>query len=145
MEDVFRFLAAEREENRKQMLEMVAELKKPTAREQKKIDEEDARYLRAEQEKRALALIEIQRRENNQKNCPHVRVHAGTKAISHTWRGQVHTPDGQDPYWIPVCTQCLTTLPKIKATPNQVREGLNLNQYTGVTLEGLLKLAQQVA
>lgn len=121
----------------KQMAEAIKEIKKPTEAEQKKLDKEE-KELRAKQELRfKMQKAEIDSREARKQNCPHGTAHPGNGSFSHAWRAQVNTPAGEEPYFIPMCTQCQTQLPKILATPDQVRNGVNLNAYPGLTMKGL--------
>ncbi len=126
-----------------QLKEFAKELKKPTDREQAKIDEEEARTKRATIERIELAKAEEQRKKNQQNNCGHVRYHPLTGTGGHLWRAQTYTPKGVAPYMVPICLGCNMEGPKIPATADMLREGVELHKYPGITLEALNKWAEQ--
>ena len=130
-------------DNREQMMEFAKELRKPTEREQRKIDEEDKRLERAQSERLALAKAEVQRRENNRLGCPHARINQATGVSRHMWRAQVHAPTGVQPYAVPTCQMCQTQTGKIPASPDMLTQGVNLDQYAGLTYDALTKWAEQ--
>jgi hypothetical protein len=124
-------------------MEAIKELKKPSEREQRKLDEDDARVARAQKECLELAKADVTRREMNARGCGHVRTHPGTGVTKHLWRAQVHTPAGKQPYFMPTCQGCQTQIGPIPATADMLREGVNLDQYPGITAEALKTWAEQ--
>lgn len=144
MKDVFDIISQMNDDNQKNILLAIQEMKKPTEAEQKKIDAENAK-LKSQQEARLkLAQADEQRKEMRSRSCSHSTVHPGTGVVKHAWRAQVHTPDGEPAYFVPTCMQCWTQGPKIKATMDQVKNGVNLDQYVGIDLERLKLWAQQM-
>jgi Zn finger protein HypA/HybF involved in hydrogenase expression len=143
MEALKLIIAQMSESNREQMMAFAAELKKPTAMEQKKLDEEEARIKRAQTERLELSKAEVERKRLAALGCGHIRVHPGTGVVKHLWRAQVHTPAGQEPYFVPTCQGCHTQTGKIPASMDMIRNGVNLDQYPGLTKEALDKWALQ--
>lgn len=146
MEQAFELLAKMNESNQKGFLEAIKELKKPTEQEQKKIDEENARTLQRVKSAALQAKMAEEQRERIAKTCPHGTYHPGTGAFTHQFRAQIHSPFGEKPYFQPRCTQCGTTVKgKIYATPDQMQNGINLDQYKGIDLARLQAWADQSA
>lgn len=144
--DALKTILAQLNENQTaQLKEFAAELRKPTAREQKKLDEEEARVVRTQNERLALAKAQIDAKAANARACGHIRVHPGTGVTKHLWRAQVHTPAGQTPYFVPTCQGCLTQTGRIPATTDMLRDGVNLDQYPMLTEQDLRKWAEQYA
>lgn len=143
MEALKEILAAMNAQNREQMMDFARELKKPSEREQRKLNEEDARIARANEEQLSLAKAEMARRENNRLNCPHARVNTATGVSRHMWRGQVHAPLGVQPYTVPTCQMCQTQVGRIPVTPDMMMNGVNLDQYVGLNYDALVKWSEQ--
>lgn len=124
-----------------QMLELVAkmaqEMRKPSEREQRKLDKEDALIRRNEEESLQRAKSEIESREAKKRGCPHTMTHPATKVTWHRWVAQVHTPSHRKPYFVPLCQQCGTQLPEIAATQAMLTEGVQLDQYPTLNMETL--------
>jgi len=124
-----------------QMLEIVAkmgaEMRKPSDREQQKIDKEDAQIRRQQEERQQLAKSEMESREAKKRGCPHTMTHPATKVTWHRWVAQVHTPSHRKPYFVPLCQQCGTQLPEIAATQAMLTEGVQLDQYPTLNMETL--------
>ena len=143
MQEVFELISKMDESRHAQMLEFAKELKKPTEREQKKIDEEEKRYQAQQKARLAQAQAEEQRKKMSAERCPHATVHPGTGVVRHAWRAQVHAPAGEKPFFVPTCQICWTQAPRILATPDMLTQGVNLDQYTGIDFERLKKWAEQ--
>lgn len=137
MADVFQIIAKMSEENQKNTLLAIQEMKKPSAEEQVRLDEERARLKQRHESAAKLAMAEEEGKRNRMNSCPHGTYHPGTGAFTHQWRAQVHTPHGEKPYFRPTCTQCGTQLEKILATPEQMQNGVNLDQYKGIDVARL--------
>lgn len=137
IDQVLELLNHQSEENQKNLLLAIQELKKPTAEEQLKIDKEKAKLKERVLAAAKLAQAQEKAKDNAAKFCPHGTTHSGTKAFTHQWRAQVHTPDGEKPYYIPRCTQCGSTWArwvgasneKILATSDQLQNGVNMDQW----------------
>ena len=143
MEALKAILAQMSESNREQMMEFAKELRKPTEREQRKIDEEDKKIKSAQLERLELAKADEQRKLMNARGCGHVRTHPGTGVTKHLWRAQVHTPDGRAPYIMPTCQGCQTQIGPIPATAQMLREGVSLDQYPTINEQALRTWAEQ--
>ncbi len=143
MEALKVILAQLNESNREQMMEFARELKKPSEREQRKLDAEDAHFAKAQKERLNLAMADEQRRENRRKNCSHVSRHEGTGQSIHLWRAQTHTPLGVTPYIVPTCSNCFTQTPKIPATTDMLTNGVNLHKYPTLTYESLIQWSER--
>lgn len=120
-----------------QFMELVRELRKPSESEQRKLDKEDEQIRRANEARLEQGKAEMQRKEMMKRGCQHATFNQATKVASHTWRAQVHTPHGKSPYFVPLCEQCHTTLPKIKANPVMLTDGVNLHNYPTLTMQEL--------
>ena len=145
MQALAQILAQMSEKQGENFLAAIKELKKPTPTEQKKLDDEEARIKRSQNEKLELAKAQMAAKAMNARACGHVRTHPGTGVTKHLWRAQVHTPDKQTPYFVPTCQGCLTQVGKIPATTDMLRNGVNLDQYPMLTEEALRKWAEQYA
>lgn len=127
-----------------ELLKTVVEAaRKPNEYEQKKIDVEQAREKVRLAQKKQMSEAEVARREGIKRNCPHGTAHPGNGTFKHTWRAAVLTPAGEKPYFLPMCEQCQTQLDKIYATPEQVREGVELHKYQGLTVEYLERWSRE--
>lgn len=144
MEQVFELISKMNEQNQQNMLTAIAEMKKPSAREQAEIDAKEKRVAEQQKARIQLAQSEERRKELNRLGCPHSTFHPGTGVRKHSWRAQVHTPAGEKPYFKPTCTQCWTQGPKILATPDMLTNGVNLDQYADIDLARLEAWAKQV-
>jgi hypothetical protein len=116
MKDVLEIIRLQSEENRKAMLDFAVELKKPTAEQQKKIDEDKARLEKQRQERVYEAKIEEESRTSAQSRCAHVK-----KDGKPAWGGGVNG----DGYVRPMCTQCFKIMPEIKAPMEWIQSGVN--------------------
>lgn len=137
-EQLTAILKAINESADERMIRFAQELKKPSAEEQAKIDKDKAKLKERILASAKLAEAEEKGRVNAAKFCPHGTTHSGTKAFTHQWRAQVHTPDGEKPYYVPRCTQCGSTWdrwvgasnPKILASAEQLQSGVNMDQWS---------------
>lgn len=154
MEEVMKLVAVLAEKmNEKQhenMMAAIAEMKKPSEREQKELDAKDERIRQAQESRRQIAKAEEERKRLNALGCPHASYNPASGTTRHTWRAQVHTP-GRDkegnpikPYFVPTCQMCHTQLPKILATTEMLTGGVNLDQYVGLDIDRLKKWAEQM-
>lgn len=139
MEDVFKLIAQMSADQQENMMKFAAELKKPTAREQAEIDRKEAEIKRRQEERLKLAKAEEDRKKNMALGCVHATYHPGTGVTRHAWRTQVNS----DGYFRPTCQICQTQLPRIKATPDMLLNGVNLDQYMGLDADKLRKWAEQ--
>ena len=144
MEALAKIMAQMNEQQGANFLEAIKELKKPTEREQRKLDEEDAKIARAQKERLEMGRAEVHRKEMNARSCGgHVRVHPGTGVTRHLWRAQVHMPAGREPYIMPTCMNCQTQVGPIPASMEMIRNGVSLENYPALTEEALRKWAEQ--
>lgn len=96
------------------------ELRKPTEFEQEKIDKELALRKQKLEARIRQAKIDEDVREMKRLGCSHTMPNG-----RHTFRGQVNS----DGLITPICTICLTEFPKIKATQDQISNGVNFEAY----------------
>ncbi len=153
MEQVLQMMAAMSKDNRESLIEAIKELKKPSPEEQAKLDKDRAKLLERVTSAAQLAKAQEEGKKNTARFCPHGTTHPGTKAFTHQWRAQVHTPSGEKAYFIPRCTQCGSTwnmlpeydLPsgKIPASNDQLQGGVGLDQYGERDIERLFSWAAQ--
>lgn len=115
---------------------VISETKKPNEWEQLKIDKERALESRRHSQAMELARAEEEAKAARKRTCPH------NNGKSHTWVAQVMSPKGEEPYFIPTCQRCLTQLPRIKATQEQVTQGVNLNLYKTLDMAALEKWSE---
>jgi hypothetical protein len=143
MEDVFNLIGKMDENNQKNLMAAIAEMKKPTAVEQEKLDKEAAKVKNQQEMRLKLAKAESDRKIMNARACGHVTVHQGTGVVKHAWRAQVHTPHGEKPFFVPTCQICWTQTPKILASPDMLTNGVNLDQYSQIDFDILKNWAKQ--
>ena len=113
---------------------LVAELRKPTDMEQKKLDDE-----RLSLQKRAMMAVQAAKQKEAQDNakrasCPHKDRNGIT-----CFNGQV-TSDGR---WAVFCNRCGLPSPRIKATAEERMSGINIRSWENLTYEGLNQLYKQ--
>jgi len=137
LEAVMRIIAQMNADNQQNMLSAIAEMKKPTEREQKKLDAEELKLQQHQTSRIKLAQAEEDRKRMQASSCAHATTHPGTGVTKHCWRAQVHTPHNEKPYFVPTCTQCFTQLPHILATTEMLTQGVNLDQYAGLNIDVL--------
>lgn len=137
MKAIFELIAQMDANNQKNILLAIQEMKKPTEREQKEMDEKDKKIRQHQEARVKLAQSEEERKRLQALSCPHSTTHPGTGVTKHTWRAQVHTPDKEKPYFVPTCMKCLTQLPKILASTEMLTQGVNLDQYAGLDIQAL--------
>lgn len=119
------------------MVKFAQEMKKPSPEEQAKLDREKAKLVERTLAAAKVAQAEEQGKMNSAKYCPHGTTHKGTGVFKHQWRAQIHTPDGEKPYYIPRCTQCGSTWdrvfglssPKVLANSSQLKEGIGMDEW----------------
>src|SRR5580765_4329712 len=68
------------------MLKAIAEIRKPSAEEQAKLDQEFAKRKERAAAAVKLAMAEEQGKENAARSCPHGTTHKGTGVFKHQWR-----------------------------------------------------------
>lgn len=141
--DVLALIKQMNEDNQRNMISAIQEMKKPSAREQKDLDEKEARIVQHQKARLNLAKAEENRKIMQRKSCQHGTTHAGTGVTSHQWRGQIHTPSHCDPYFLPTCTQCGSQLDPVRATTEMLTQGVNLDLYKAINLDVLLKWGEE--
>lgn len=119
---------------------LVEEMRKPTPEQAAKLDDDRKKAERKLADRLNNARAEEQAKEMRKKYCPHGSVTAAG-VLKHTWRAQVNA----DGYFRPMCEQCQTQLPKIKATQYQIQNGLDLHRYAGLDVKTLEKWAEESA
>ena len=151
LDQVLQLLNKQSEENQKNLLLAIQELRKPTPEEQAKLDKEHAKLKERAASAVKLAMAEEQAKTNAARNCPHGTTHAGTGVFKHQWRAQIHTPAGEKPYYLPRCTQCGSTWdrvyglssPKIPATTEQIGNPIDMDQWSMRDIERVVEWARQ--
>lgn len=136
IEDVLTLISTMNEKQQENMMKFASELRKPTDIEQAKLDKEREALEAKMQRRIAAARAEAQGKEMAKLGCTHTMPNG-----RHTWRGQVN----QDGYIRPICLRCPTVLPPIKATPEQIKEGVNFEQILSIDLAMLELAAQKTA
>lgn len=113
-------------------LEAVKEMKKPDPDEQAKRDAEKERKRVHREHAISMAKRAEADKLARQAGCSHARPDG-----KHNFRAQVNS----DGHYRPFCSYCLLTLPPIKATDEQSRDGLAMEKWQNVTVEGLKRMA----
>ena len=142
IEAVLKLIGQMNADNQQNMIAAIAEMKKPTEREQKKLDAEEVKIVQHQKSRIALAHAEEDRKASLRRNCAHATTHPGTGVTKHTWRAQVHTPANVKPYFVPTCTQCFSQLTPILASTEMLTQGVNLDQYAGINMDVLTNWAK---
>jgi hypothetical protein len=152
MEQVFQLIGRMDENNQKNMLLAIAEMKKPSAIEQEKLDKEAAKLKTMQENRLKMAQAQERAKELSMAGCRHATINPATGVAKHAWRAQVHTPKDEKPYFVPICliNQCQIkdehgNALRILATPDMLTQGVNLDQYAGLDLDALKRWAQSQA
>lgn len=132
MEEVFRLISTMNEQQQANLMLFAKELKKPTEIEQAKLDEERRKLEQKTRDRIEAARLEEESKERKKYGCSHAMPDG-----KHTWRGQVNS----DGFIRPMCTICTTILPAIKATHEQLTNGVNFEAYRDIDVEKLEKWA----
>jgi hypothetical protein len=117
-------------ENNRTMMDAVAKLREPSDEEKEKKAKEQQLKLQTAEEMRAAALAIEEDKAMRRANCPHAIVHPTNGTRMSAWRGQVNA----DNCYRPTCTICLTEMPRIPASTDEIRGGVNLNLYVSATI-----------
>lgn len=121
------------EQQKETLIELAAQLRKPTELEQRKLDQErDSIRKRAEMSVAAAKQHDLQQGAK-QSRCPHADKNGITTFVSQVYG---------DGFWKPFCARCQLQLPAIKATHEEEMGGINLRTWENVTEAGLRQLAQ---
>ena len=112
--------------------ELIRTLKEPTDEQKEQKAIELARKKEHARQSQLMAEQELQNRLAVQRACNH------RNERYHTWVGQV-TGDGNA---VAICQQCREDF-RWKATEDQLRQGLNLLEYRGLTRDHLLQWEKQ--
>lgn len=114
--DVMAILQQQNEQNQKNLIEAVKELKKPTEAEAKKLAEEQARREKNAESAAKDAKRAHERERAQQAACSHKKGDGSTR-----WGGQVNG-DGKVRFF---CNGCFETLPAVTAPQEWVTNGVN--------------------
>lgn len=143
IQDVISLITQMNAQNQTSLIEAVKELKKPNEFEQAKLDKERLQLQKKAEDHVKFGRIEENKKIMRLKNCQHSRFNPSTKISNHLWRAQVHDGDQGKPYFIPLCQECLTDLPKIYCSQDQIKEGVGLDRYPSLNVDVLLTWAEQ--
>ena len=116
------------------MTALIAESKKPTLLEQRKIDEEEAQRVKLNKMRVEAARQEMAIKEARKAGCPHKDPRG-----KHTFRAQVNS----DNCIRGICQICHTEFGPIRASQHQIANGVGLENYKDLTLEKLNQWAVQ--
>ena len=133
MEQMFKMLSQLNKEQSETFMAAIKELRKPTEAEQEKMDKEKALAKQKLENRILAAKADEQGKAMRKAGCSHSMPDG-----KHTWRTQVN----QDGYFRPLCVVCNTVLPPIKATLEQIKEGVNLESYKSIDMAMLEKWAE---
>lgn len=122
-----------------QTLEAVREIKKPSEREQRKLDEE-LKIERQNRVRKVRETVEIERVERvKQFHCQHIKAAEGVHERAHAFRGQVNN----DNCCRPLCVRCFKSFPAFKVSDEQLKSGMNLGAIKDLTAEILYRAHMQ--
>lgn len=124
------------QQQREGTLELAEALRKPTELEQKKLDEERVQRIK----RQAMSVAAAKQKEASElalqalcRSEGHANPNGGTR-----FRAQVNS----DGYFVPVCMKCHIQLPRVKATAEEIQNGVMLGNYKGLTEDALRQLAR---
>lgn len=118
--DVLDLLKQINKDNQENLKSAIAEMKKPTAAEQAKLDKENALLARKAEIRRAEMILEEKNRKEAQAACQHKKKSRNGAFVS-AWGGQVNS----NGYWYPLCTVCQMIGPEVKAPVEWLTGGVN--------------------
>lgn len=133
-EQFLEFMAMMQKENREAMIEAIKEFKKPDEYTAAKQEEQRKRELEERVNRMRSGIAEERARRQTQFNCKHIKSSFGIKNPDHAFMGQVNS----DGFFRPICGRCQKTFPKMKATDEQIRNGLGLNNVPNLNAKVLL-------
>lgn len=124
----------------KALLQLLLEEKGKELKEQKQKEDEIALQRKSQIEGEVAAAREQNERNKHRRDqCdgsggpPHQTLNPANGNKRSAWRGQVNS----DGTFSPVCCKCLMVMPKIKATDEQKKEGVNLGGYVELSVVAL--------
>lgn len=145
--EAMQLIAAMGEQNKAAMVEFAKEIRKPTPKEEREEEENRKKEERIRQNR--LTQLENAKKqalaeEARLTSCSHAFYNPATKITNHAWGGQVSTPAGQNPYFIPICGICKYQLKdehgnllKFPATMDMITGGVNLDQIPYLDVDKL--------
>lgn len=120
--------------NQESLLEAMRVLKEPDAYTKEKQEKQRARELEHRVNRMKDAVSEERRKRLNWFVCSHIKLAEGVMKQSHAFVSQVNN----DMHFRPICCRCQRTFPKVRATDEQIRNGVSLKSIQGMTAEILL-------
>jgi len=128
------FMQLMMKENREATLAAIQEFKKPDEYTQQQQEEKRKREREERVNRMRGAIAEERGRRQQQFSCLHLKTAHGIKNPDHSFMGQVNN----DGFFRPVCGRCQKTFPKMRATDEQIRNGLALNNVPNLSAKVLL-------
>jgi len=116
-----------------QTLEAVREMKKPSAREQEKLDKEIEQENKRRVARAKEAVQDERARRTSQFYCSHVKTAEGVLQRDHAFRGQV----SNDNCCRAVCIRCTKVFSPFKVTQENMKSGMHLENLKTLTAESL--------
>jgi len=132
IQDILALMQRMNEDSDNRMMKAISEMKKPTAAEQKKLDDEEKRLARQREIRRSEMIIEEKSRLGAQQACMHKKK-SRTGSFVSAWGGQVNS----DGYWHPVCTVCQKVGPEVKAPQEWLMGGVNAQDADNVIMANM--------
>lgn len=133
-EQFMEFMRMMMEENRSATLEAIKEFKKPDEYTLQKQEEQRKRELEQRVTRMQSSIAEERASRLRQFSCQHLKTSHGIKNPDHAFMGQVNN----DGFFRPICGRCQKTFPKMRATDEQIRNGLALNNVPSLSAKVLL-------
>lgn len=126
------------EGNQQNLIAAMKELKEPDEYTKEQQQKQRARELEHRVNRMKDAVSEERRNRTNWFRCSHIKEAEGVMKQSHAFVSQVNN----DMHFRPICCRCQRTFPKVRATDEQIRNGMSLKTVQGMTAEFLLKWHQ---
>lgn len=128
------FMRLMMQENREATLAAIQEFKKPDEITRQKQEKQQQQELENRISRMQSSIAEEREQRKRRFACPHLKTAFGIKNPDHAFMGQVNS----DGFFRPICGRCQKTFPKMRATDEQIRNGLGLNQVPNLSARVLL-------
>jgi len=129
-EQMLTMFAKMQEGSNKNLLEAMKVLKEPDEYTKEQQEKQRKRDLEHRVNRMKDSVSEDRKMRQSWFNCSHVKSAEGVMKESHAFVGQVNN----DMHYRPVCCRCTRALPKIRATDEQIRNGVGLRGIDLITV-----------
>lgn len=133
-EQMMALFAKLQEQQGENMMKAIEKLKEPDEFTKEKQEKERALALANRVSSMQGAIDEERGKEARWFHCKHKKTSHGIKDPAHAFMGQVNN----DGFFRPLCCRCTFVFPRVKATDEQIRNGVGLKDIDGLTAEIML-------